>query len=142
MFDGVPVLLAAACAGRLVRAPLQELLKQFSLEKFEPFAGLAHGSEIRGQLGCAVAGEYLRQFPVACLECGQCGQSGTTKVLKGIVSHDSFSDHWQNFQCVPFGFHSRDTHVKGPWQGVMYVCRDERTIQATAIVCKLASSRE
>lgn len=129
-------------AERLVRAPVQELLEQFSLQQFESFAGLAHGSEIRGQFLCAVAGEYLRQFPVARLECGQRGQSGTTKVLEGIVSHDSFSDHWQNFQFVPFGFHSRDTHVKGPWQGVMYVCRDVRTIQATAIVCKLASSRE
>jgi len=118
VIDRASVLLAFASAERLVDAPIQELLEQFSLEKLEPFAGLADGSEIRGQFLCAVASEDLRQFPVARLECGQRRQSGTAEVLKGIVSHASFSDHWQHFQFVPFGFHSRDTYVNGPWQCV------------------------
>ena len=105
-------------AERLVRAPVQELLEQFSLQQFESFAGLAHGSEIRGQFLCAVAGEYLRQFPVARLECGQRGQSGTTKVLERIVCHASVSDQIQPLKCVPIGFHSRDMDVNGVWQGV------------------------
>jgi len=107
VFDGVPVLLASACAGRLVSAPVQELLKQFSLEKFESFAGLAHGCEIRGQFLCAVAGQDLRQFPVARLECWQRGQSGAAEVLKGIVSHEWISSNCRGVQSGRAGLQWR-----------------------------------
>lgn len=141
MFDGAPVLLAFAGAERLVGAPVQELLEQFLFEELEPFAGLADGSEIRGQFLCAVTGKDLRKFSVARLECGQRGQSGTAKVLKGIVSHASFSDHWQHFQSAPIGFHSRDTNVNGPWQRVAGMGPSEFNRSINSFVCPIVGKR-
>jgi hypothetical protein len=96
-----------ARAERLAGAPVQELLEQFLLEKLETFAGLADGSEIRGQFLCAVTGKDLRKFSVARLECGQRGQSGTAKVLKGIVSHEWISSNCRDVQSGRAGLQWR-----------------------------------
>lgn len=108
----------AAPVGSLVGAPVQKLLKQLMLQKFESRACFTHGREIGGNFLSAVAGKNLGKFAVASFEGRQRSECGTTKVLEGIVCHVSVSGQIQRLKCVPIGFHSRDMDVNEVWQGV------------------------
>ena len=108
----------AALAGGSVGAPVEKLLQQLMLKEFESHACFTHGREIGGNFLSAVAGKNLRQLAVASFEGRQRSQGGTTKVLEGIVCHESVSDHCQRFDSGLIGFHSRDTDMNGIWQRV------------------------
>ena len=100
-------------AASLVGAPVEKLLKQLMLQKFESRACFTHGREIGGNFLRAVAGKNLRQLAVASFESWQRGKGGTSKVLEGIVCHGLVSTNLLEGQFGRAALHWRYTLVDG-----------------------------
>ena len=94
-------------AASLVGAPVEKLLKQLMLQKFESRACFTHGREIGGNFLRAVAGKNLRQLAVASFESGQRSQGGTAKVLERIVCHECISSKRRKVQSGRAGLQWR-----------------------------------